>query len=203
MRNVSTVLVILAAASAFAPAPVVAEQPATDTTAPFSVNARMNFRVVYPRFLFFRVGATGAAVANLAFAVPAAAVGDSNQVFATGGNTGVGGRALTVDVLGNNGQVTITATNSSAGLGLGTGVPADGFINYNQISTTSDSGALPAPTLTNAGGTISLPTLNTGLVTQRSATWTYAYLNTTVPSSGIYGGTPARGGVVTYTATMP
>lgn len=180
-----------------------AEQPATDTTAPFAVNARLNFRLVYPRFLRFRVGTAGGTINLMNFAVPAAGVGLGAPVAPTGGDAG-GGAALNVEVVGNNGQVTITATNSSGGLGIGTATAADGRINYNQISTVSSSGQLPAPVLTNAGGTTALPTLNSTLVTQRTAVWTYSYLNQTIPSAGTYGGTTvARGGQVTYTATMP
>jgi hypothetical protein len=193
---------ILAPAVALACASAWAEQPATDTTAPFSVNARLNMRVVYPRFLFFRVG-TAAATNLMTFTVAGASVGNSTPVAATGG-TALGGTALDVEVRGNNGQVTVTATNSSGGLGLGTGVAADGRIDYNQIATASSSPQLPAPTLTNAGGTTSQPALNATLVTQRTATWSYSYLNSTVPSAGTYGGlVAALGGLVTYTATMP
>jgi hypothetical protein len=180
-----------------------AEQPATDTNAPFAVAARLNMRLVYPRFLFFRVGTAGAAVNLLTFTAAAGAVGNSTPVAATGG-TALGGTALDIEVRGNNGQVTITANNSSGGLGLGTGVVADGRINYNQIATTSSTPLLPAPALTNAGGTTAQPALNSALVTQQAAQWSYAYLNNTVPSAGTYGGTvAARGGQVTYTATMP
>ncbi|MBK8324081.1 MAG: hypothetical protein IPL06_15445 [Betaproteobacteria bacterium] len=183
--------------------PVHAEQPATDTTAPFAVNARLNFRLTYPRFLRFRVGATGATVNLMSFTVPAGNVGSGTPVAPTGGDAG-GGTGVNVLVYGNNGQVTITATNSSGGLGIGTATASDGRINYNQISSVSSSGQLPAPVLTNAGGTTALPTLNSTLVTQRTAVWTYSYLNQTIPSAGTYGGTNAsRGGRVTYTATMP
>jgi hypothetical protein len=44
--------------------------------------------------------------------------------------------------------------------------------------------------------------LNSSNVTNRTAVWTYSYLNTTVPSAGTYG-TSAKGGRVTYTASMP
>lgn len=180
-----------------------AEQPATDTTAPYAVNARLNFRVTYPRFLRFRVGTAGGTVNQLRFTVPAANVGDAVPIAATGGDAG-GGTALNVEVVGNNGQVTITATNSSGGLGIGTGTAADGRINYNQVATVSSLPQLPAPALSNAGGTTAQPTLNSTLVTQRTAVWTYSYLNQTIPSAGTYGGTvAARGGRVTYTATMP
>lgn len=186
-----------------APGIALAEQPATDTVAPFSVDARLNMRVVYPRFLFFRVGTAGATVNLLTFDLTGNPVGNGAPAAATGG-TALGGTALDVEVRGNNGQVTITANNSSGGLGLGTGVAADGRISYSEITTTSSSPQLPPPILTNAGGTTAQPALNSALVTQRVALWSYSYLNSTVPSSGTYGGvTAARGGRVTYTATMP
>jgi hypothetical protein len=99
--------------------------------------------------------------------------------------------------------VTITATNSSGGLGIGTGTASDGRINYDQIATTTSDPQLPAPVLTNSGGMTSQPALNSTLVTQRSAVWSYSYLNQTLPSAGSYGGSAARGGQVTYTAAMP
>jgi hypothetical protein len=206
MRSVLKRLACLAAlpaAAALAPGVAAAEQLPTDTVAPFSVDARLNMRVVYPRFLFFRVGTAGAAVNLLNFDLTGLPVGNSAPVAATGG-TALGGTALDVEVRGNNGQVTITATNSSGGLGLGTGVAADGRISYSQIATPSSSPQLPPPVLTNAGGTTATPALNSALVTQRLAVWSYSYLNTTVPSSGTYGGvTAARGGRVFYTASMP
>lgn len=195
-------VLLVAVLAAWPAADARAEQPATDTTAPFAVSARLNFRLTYPAFLRFRVGAAGATVNTLSFAVPAAIVGSGTPVSATGGDAGAS--ALNVEVAGNNGQVTITATNSSGGQGIGTGTASDGRINYNQIDTASSSPQLPPPLLTNAGGTTSQPSLNAALVTQRSAVWTYSYLNQTIPSAGTYGGTnAARGGRVTYTATMP
>lgn len=195
-------LTALAAALLHAAPQVRAEQPATDTVAPFSVNARLNFTVNYPGFLRFRVGTVGA-TDLITFTVPAAQVGNSVPVAGTGGDAG-GGTAVNVEVAGNNGQVTITPTNSGGGLGLATATPADGRINYDQISTTTSAAQLPAPVLTNAGGAPVQPTLNTALVTQRTAVWSYSYLNQTIPSAGTYGGTTAaRGGQVTYTATMP
>jgi hypothetical protein len=198
LRAAILALAVLAAAGG-----VRAEQPPTDTTAPYTVAARVNLRVVYPRFLFFRVGSAGATINQLTFTALGGAVGTGAPVIASGG-TALGGAALDVEVRANNGQVTITPNNSSGGLGLGTGVPADGRIGYDQIATLSDSAQLPAPVLSNAGGTPSQPALNSALVTQRLATWSYSYLNATVPSAGVYGGAaPALGGQVTYTATMP
>lgn len=174
----------------------------TDVAAPLSVNARLNFRVTYPGFLRFRVGTTGATINLLDFTVPVAQVGNATPIAGTGGDAGPSG--VNVEVVANNGQVTITPTNSSAGLGIGTGTAADGRINYNQIGTLSSVAQLPAPILTNAGGAPVTPTLNTTLVTNRTAVWTFSYLNQTIPSAGTYGGTTTiRGGRVTYTATMP
>jgi hypothetical protein len=191
----------MAALALFAAPHEARAEAVTDNAAPFNINSRLNLRIVYPRFLRFRVGATGAVINQVAFTVPVASVGSGTPIAGTGGETG-GGSAANVEVVGNFGQVTITATNNSGGLGLGTGVVADGRINYNQIQTASSSAQLPAPVLTNAGGTTSQPTLTAGLVTQRAAVWTFNYLNTTVPSAGTYGNT-ANGGRVTYTATMP
>lgn len=183
------------------PLPVLASD-GTDNAAPFTLTRNLNFRINYPRFLRFRVGATGAVINQITFTVPAIQVGLGSPIAGTGGEAG-GGTAATVQVVANNGQVTITATNNSGGLGLGNGVAADPRINYNQISTTTSDGNLPAPVLSNAGGTSSLPVLTTApYVTNRTATWTFSYANATVPAPGTYG-TSARGGRVTYTATMP
>jgi hypothetical protein len=173
-----------------------------DNAAPFTLTRNLNFRINYPRFLRFRVGSTGGVINQITFTVPATQVGLSTAVAGTGGEAG-GGTAATVQVVANNGQVTITATNNSGGLGLGNGVVGDPRIDYNQISTLTSDANLPAPVLSNLGGTSSLPVLTTApFVTNRTATWTFSYLNTTVPAPGTYG-TSARGGRVTYTATMP
>jgi hypothetical protein len=187
-------------ATALAPALVQAEQT-TDNSAPYSTSARLDFRVIIPGFLRLRVGTVGATIDEITFDVPAANVGDSTPIAGTGGDAG-GGTAANVHVAGNNGQITITENNNSGSNGLGTGNPADGFIAYTEITTTSSLPQLPAPALSNAGGNTSLPTLNGGQVTNRTGVWTYGYANTTVPSAGTYGG-QANGGRVTYTATMP
>lgn len=176
-----------------------------DTATAFSAAARHDFLVVIPAFLFFGVGAgattpmtANATIGAITFTVPAANVGNSTPVAGTGGDAAAS--AANVRVIGNNGQVTITASNDGGGNGLGTGVPTDGFIPLTQITTTASNAALPAPALTNAGGTTSLPTV-TNRVTNLSGTWTYSYLNTVTPAAGTYGGLGR--GRVTYTATMP
>lgn len=201
----SKTLAAIAVASTAAFSGAAKAESVLDTTAAFSAAARHDFIVVIPAFLFFGVGpgATTPLVANgsigaITFTVPAANVGDSSPVAGTGGDAAAS--AANVRVIGNNGQITITATNDGGGNGLGTGVPADGYIALTQISTTESNPALPAPALNNAGGTTSLPTV-TGRVTNLSGTWTYSYLNTVTPAAGTYGGIGR--GRVTYTATMP
>ena len=203
MRFVSSTLMVALGGLVLAGSPPAAAERVIDNAAPFALNARLNFQLVYPQFLRFRVGTTGATVNLLQFDVPAMQVGSGATVSATSGGD-AGPSAVNVEVVGNNGQVTITPTNSGAGNGIGTGTASDGFINYNQISTVSSSPQLPAPVLSNAGGTTAQPTLSAGPVTQRTAVWTYGYLNQTIPSAGTYGGAAAAlGGQVTYTASMP
>src|ERR1700694_2985828 len=119
----------------------------TSTLTPATVANQVNFSIVIPAFLTFRVGTVGAAINTMLFTVPAANVGNATAVAATGGDAPAGGTGVNVSVVGNRGQVTIT-TAVGAATGLGTGVAADGFINYNQIATASTNAAnLNAPAL--------------------------------------------------------
>jgi len=187
---------------------------ATDSAAPFSVPIQHDFSIVIPGFLYFRVGpgnpfggADSGSIGLITFTATVANAGDSTPIAGTGGDAAAS--AATVAVRANRGQVTITESNNSAGLGLGTGDGTDGYIAYTEISTTPSNANLPAPTLSNAGGGTSAPTLgrDAGVggpkVTDRSGTWTYAYANTSLPSAGTYGAGGGTGGRVTYTATTP
>ncbi len=133
----------------------------TDAVAPFSANGTLRVAVTIGGFLRFRVGAIGATINLLTFSPLAANVGNATPLVGAGGDV----VASTVNVLvqGNRSQITITPTNSSAGLGIGTGVASDGRISYGQISTaSSDAINLPAPVLSNAGGSAALPVLSSG-----------------------------------------
>ena len=178
-----------------------AESTTVNGAGALSAPAHLDFSIVIPRFLNFRVGTVGATIDQITFSPTAAVVGNSTPIAGTGGDA-AGGSGANVSVLGNGGQVTITESNNSAGAGLKHATLADA-INYSQITTSSsDSTNLNAPTLSNAGGNTATPVLSASNVTNRSAIWTYAYANTTVPSAGTYG-TSANGGRVTYTASMP
>lgn len=196
----STALAGVIVGAALIPQQVSAEQTqATAAAGALSTAARLDFSIVIPRFLRFRVGTAGGTIDLINFSPTAAVVGDSSVVAGTGGDAT--GGAVNVIVQANSGQVSITPTNNSGGTGLGDG--AANFINYNEIITASNNaGTLPAPVLSNAGGTVTMPTLNAGSVTNRTGIWTYTYANTTVPASGTYG-TSVNGGRVTYTAATP
>lgn len=175
-----------------------AETTTATGAGPLSAAARVDMAIVIPRFLQFQVGTAGATIDAVTFTVAAANVGNSTPVAGTGGN--VGGGAVTVNVRANTGQVTITPSTTATGLANGAGQ----FINFNQISTAStDAANVPAPALVNGAGVGVNTVLSAAPVTNRTATWTYSYLNTTIPSPGTYGSTVANGGRVTYTASTP
>ena len=189
-------------ASLAAAIPAHAESTTVTGGGALSAPAHLDFSIVIPRFLSFRVGTAGATIDQITFTVPGANVGDSTPIAGTGGDAG-GGSAANVSVLGNGGQITITEANNGGGTGLAHATLAGTSISYSQITTTSsDTVNLQRPVLSDAGGNTSTPVLNSGNVTNRSAVWTYAYANSTIPSAGTYG-TSAKGGRVTYTAAMP
>lgn len=202
--KMNVLAISLAAAGLLLAAGAKAESGFDATTPTSTVANRVDFRIVIPQFLSFRVGTVGSGAAfidTVTFTVPAANVGDSGVIAGTGGDAG--GGAVNVAARGNGGSITITPTNDSTSLGLGTGTASDGYIDYAEISTASAAGiggGIGAPTLSNAGGTTVTLVPPSGKVNNRTATWTYSYLNTTTPSSGTYG---SFGGRVTYTATMP
>jgi len=170
-----------------------------DTT--LNAAAHLDFSVVVPRILKFRVGTTGATIDQITFTVPAANVADGTPIAGTGGDAG-SGTAANVSIVGNGGQVTITESNNSGGSGLQHATLTD-TISYAAITTTSsDSTNLDAPVLSDGGGHSKAPVLNASHVTNRTAVWTYSYANTALVSAGTYG-TNAKGGRVTYTASMP
>lgn len=162
--------------------------------------ARLDLRVIIPRILFLGVG-TGAAATPLATSgvidaltfdystnpldVGAGAAAVAGAITSTGPTAGTA--SIPVRVFGNNGQVTVTATNPAV-LTSGTDT-----IPFTELSVASSNAAFAAPGF--SGGT-SLPTL-TGRVTNQAANWTYSYANATTPAFGTYVGR------VTYTATMP
>lgn len=164
-----------------------------------SATARLDFRVVVPRVLFLGVG-TGAAGLTTNTTVDTVTFDYSSNPAAVGTGAAAGaitGNVVPVRVVGNNGQITLTASTT----GALTNATAD-TIPWSEITATSSLGALPSPVIPNTGaGTASNVTLSSGTrITDRSANWTFSYANSAVVAPGTYGTTNGR---VTYTAAMP
>ncbi len=197
MKNIYKQLVttILLAATSL-PGTLMAES-ASDDVSPYSAAVNLDFQITIPSVLNFRVGSAGS-VDLITFSPAAGVIGDDSDVPGAGGD--LTGGVVTVELFSNIGPVTITPTNSSGGAGLSDGGTEN--IPYSEILTESNLPALPAPVLSNAGGTPTSPTETAG-VTDLSAQWTYTYDNSAVYPAGTYGGISTRGGRVTYTASNP
>lgn len=207
MRTSSKTL-LAAAALALMPLAANAESAFTSGSTPLSASARLDFQITVPKILFLRVGsgtdlATNNSVNLIAFDVPAAANGNGTAVNATFASGDLNNGVVTAKVVGNNGNITLTATTLGA---LSNG--AGDTISYSQIVTTAapltSATALAAPTLVD-GATSTAVAVNpaTGKVVSRDARWTYTYANSAVVAPGTYGGVGVNNGRVTYTASMP
>jgi hypothetical protein len=183
-----------------------------------TATAHLDFTITVPKVLFLQVGtgtsyAANATVNTLTFAVPAGAVGNGTAVVPTGGDIGAGA-AVTVRVLGNSGNVSLTDLTTGP---LSTGVTGNPTIPWSDITVASAALAATTPGFTNGviahppfntaagGGTSTTATTlaaTTGLVRQEGS-WTYSYANTATVPAGTYGATAANNGIVTYTATAP
>lgn len=193
-------LAALAAALSFSA--TLSQLASAETTAIFgagalSTDAHVDFRINIPRVLRFRVGSLASTVDLIEFNLPAANMGDGTDIAATAASGDLNNGDVTVEVMSNAGQVTIAHDSNGATLNDGSG----NTIPYTEILTASSNAAnLDAPTLGVASST--LPSVTGGL-TNQSAVWTYAFDNSTVYSSGVYGGVNTNGGRVTYTASAP
>jgi hypothetical protein len=164
----------------------------TGTGTPITTTARVDFQIQIPKFLTLQVGSAGATIDTITFAPTATDLINGTAVDGTGGNAGPSG--VSTVVRGNNGAVSLVANTTGP---LLSGLDS---IDWSQITTTSSSAGLPAPSIVTGGpGTTASVTANLagGRVTNQSATWTYQFLNSTVAPQGTYTGR------VTYTASMP
>jgi hypothetical protein len=178
-------------------------------------SARLDFTVIIPQVLFLRVGtgttnvSTDATIDGITFTVPAANVGDASVIAGVGGDIGAG--AVTVRSYGNGGNISLNSTTTGP---LTTGTAGE-VIPWSQISVASAALATgtagfnnaaiahPAFNLGATGGTGTATTLTaTNKIVRVEGRWTYSYLNANTVPAGTYGGTVARNGRVTYTATQ-
>ena len=187
-KKARIILLGLVMAIAFCYANSVRAESNFATGSPATASVELDFQIVIPSFIYFRVGTAGTgSVDTISFAPSANDLATGATTIGTGGDATLG--AVNVVLISNAGDVTITPTNDG---GLDSGVST---ISYTHIATLS--GAISAPLLTDAGG--APVTIGSGAfgVTNLTDTWTYRYINLTVPAAGIYTDT------VTYTAVTP
>jgi hypothetical protein len=170
--------------------PLLASAESDLTVGTGSAAARLNFQVVIPRVLYLAVGTGNATLADND-TVDLLTFDYSSNAAGIGTGTDSAAEAVSVRVLGNDGQIQIAAAGSGTGL-VSTTDAAD-IIPWTEILATSTVPAFAAPAV---GGTAN-PTLSAGKVTNRTAVWNFAYSNSAIPAPGTYTGQ------VTYTATMP
>jgi len=152
-----------------------------------TATARVDFAVNIPKFVLLQVGTLGAGnIDTITFDVPAANVGDTVARAATAGSGNLGNGAVTVRVIGNNGNMTLGATAPATLLSGTDAIP------WTQI-TVAETGGATHPTINGANATYTA----TNKVVNVNGTWTYTYLNTVTPAAGNYTGQ------VLYTATTP
>lgn len=200
-------ILLLSVVAATFGAPMLANAESTVVTGVTSTTAaRLDFKVIIPRVLFLAVG-TGAAgtaltangtidLATFDYTTNPSAVGTGAAAAVISGNV------VPVRVVGNAGAITLTAATTGP---LTTGVAGE-VLPWSQITAvSSDTPNLPSPVipLTGTGASSNVAVSSGTKITNRTANWTYSYANAAVLAAGTYGGTPALGGRITYTATMP
>lgn len=191
---------ILLATALLAATPLVAQAESQFVSGAGNASAKLDFQITVPRILFLRVGANSAAVDLISFSPAAATLGSGSVVAGTGGD--LTGGAVSAQVRGNNGTITLIATTVGAlSNGAGDSIP------YSQIVTTptalTSATVLDAPVLANGASAAVAVTPASGKVVDRDARWTFSYANTAIVAPGTYGGVNTNNSRVTYTASMP
>ena len=182
--------------------------PAASTS---TASGKLDFTVVVPSVLFFRIGTGGAVgvagtvIDGLTFTVPATNIGDSTVIAGTGGDLTNG--AVTVRVFSNFGSNVTLNSSVTAPLTSGTDT-----IPWSQITViasalsaatagfTNAAITHPAFSATTGNGTATTLTAASRLVRQEGK-WAFSYSNTAVVPAGTYG-TSTKNGRVTYTAAQ-
>lgn len=195
--------VLWLAASALA-VPALAEE-ATDNTSPYAATARLDFTVTIDKFIYLRIGPTGAAVPTVGFVLtPSIPPAPTTPVNGTGAalpwNAGAPGwsvaasnAVLPVEVRSNAGTVTLRASVVAPLSSASTTLP------MTTVTLNSDNPGLPAPPLpaSGSGATVNVAGTAFGnLVTQQSANWSFAFAAAN-PPAGQYSGQ------IGFTASAP
>jgi hypothetical protein len=187
---------VLAAALAAVPMLAAAESDIATGTGGLTANARLDFRIIIPRFLYLAVGTSTALADNtttdrVEWNVTLANLGTG--ALAPTSATGAG-HPVPVRLIGNGGAIGLTSTTTTAGLSNGAG----DTIAWTTITATGTGGIAHPNPVNNGTSTSSAIAATSGTkVTDRTGTWTFSYSNAAVVPAGTYNGQ------VTYTASMP
>lgn len=206
--------VVVACLLAVATAPV---QAASATAGPSSNvplvtgPVSLNFTLAIDKFIFFRIGdgawpMPGGTTSGVSFLVAPTIPGGPTTPTA-GNNKPVNwsGAAPVLGVTPSNNALAVEVRSNAGKIGLHATVTTPltstaGTIPMSEITISSSDTNLPAPVIPNtgSGATVNVAsTDSTGLVTMRTATWTFQYANLASRTAGTYSG------VVTFTASSP
>jgi len=189
MKTRTKVMVLgLVMAMVFCYAGIVGAGSSSDTGAGASAAVNLDFQIVIPSFIYFRVGTVGGTVDTIVFSPSADEVATAAQDIAGTGGDQSGG-TVTAILISNGGAVTLEA-NGNGGLSDGSNT-----IDFSTIGTSTSNPSFQPPVLSNGTNTTSP---SSGPITNLSSTWTYDFdMPASVPAVGTYLGQ------VTYTASIP
>jgi hypothetical protein len=187
--------IALAVAALMVPALATAESSFQTGAGALSASAKLNIQVTIPKILFLKVGTgtfpnSDGTVDTVSISVPAANVGDGNPVDAAS--------TVAVQVRANGGNVTLNSNTPGPLLNAN-----NDPLPYTMITASSDNAALGHPAFAASGNGTAVTLTATNRVFSQTANWTFSYANNVVLAEGTYGGTVARQGQVTYTASLP
>ena len=149
-----------------------------------NANARLDFRVVIPKFIRFQVGSAGATIDLVEFSVPAANVGDG---------TDVGGGSSIQGTLSGGGKEVISVgegclLGANAGIGISLGdrctVQAGLYVLAGTLVTTPDGQVVKAATLSGQSDLLFRQNSTTGVVEVLSQTVDWGSLNADLHDNG-------------------
>lgn len=172
---------------------------------PVTATASLTFSVTVPAFVFLRVGTGGAPVYgtsstidSLVFNVPATAIGSGAAVAARASDGDGGNGTLTAQAHCTVGSMQVSSSVS------GPLTNAQGnTIPWSQIAVTfsQSAGSLGNANFPTSATVQNGWSVNFANTVWADGKWTFSYLNQAVVRPGTYGGTVARNGRITYTAT--
>jgi len=164
-----------------------------------SATVHLDFRVVVPGVLRFRVGSAGSTI-NLVEFDPTVSDLQNGNTSVAGSFGDLGNGQVSVEVFTNRGGVEISESNDGGGTGLQSTGGGTDTISYGRIATASVNGDIPPPTLSDAGGNTSSvgPTGGNVNITDASDVWEYTF-----DASNLDVAPDTYEGRVTYTAATP